>query len=201
MNWEKRFFQMELALKVLTGELELWQTEYRRHDQPTGEWTTCVLGPKEWNFDLVEYRRKPDKGEVTCLCRYCRGNDTEPCNNAERERDRQWIIDKLNKRIEEQQLLLDGANATCAKIGELVGDRGQYRDLVEAVTIKFQTIEAQDAGAAIAVGKGQAKDKIDPKRWAEIIQEGGDFINSHFGKNVLGRDLITIAGMIRKVEL
>lgn len=146
MNYEKKFFQMELAVKVLTGELELAQTEYRRHDQPNEEWKTCVLGPKEWNFDLVEYRIKPDKVDANsprCLCRDCCGNDTRPCINAERERDWQWVIEKLNKRIDEQQLLLEGANATCAKIAELVGDRGQYRDLVEAVTIKIQTLEAQ----------------------------------------------------------
>lgn len=61
--------------------------------------------------------------------------------------------------------------------------------------------EAQDQGSEIKVRQGTGKDLVDPKRWAEIIQEGGEVINMHLGSNVLGHDLMKIAGMIRTVDL
>ena len=60
--------------------------------------------------------------------------------------------------------------------------------------------ERQDAGAKILLIQGTAKDEMDAKRWAEIIQEGGDIINSAYGKNILSRDLGAIAEIIRRAE-
>jgi gamma-glutamyl:cysteine ligase YbdK (ATP-grasp superfamily) len=48
---------------------------------------------------------------------------------------------RLKKENEELRLLLEGANATCNKIAEIVGDTGQYRDLVEAVEMKIHIIK------------------------------------------------------------
>lgn len=112
-----------------------------------------------------------------CLCRDCCGNDTRPCINAERERDWQLVIEKLNKRIDEQQLLLEGANATCANIAELVGDRGQYRDLVEAVTIKLQTLEAERDNK-VATIEGFAGGK-----WGEEVRVEGRRYLKHLSRD------------------
>lgn len=48
---------------------------------------------------------------------------------------------KLRKENQELKDLLEGANFTCNKIAELVGDHGQYRDLIEAVEIKLHEKE------------------------------------------------------------
>jgi hypothetical protein len=47
---------------------------------------------------------------------------------------------RLKKENAELRLLLEGANVTCNKIAEIVGDTGQYRDLVEAVEMKIHMI-------------------------------------------------------------
>ncbi len=44
------------------------------------------------------------------------------------------------KELAETKVLLQGANLTCEKIAALVGDHGQYRDLVEAVEAKLHEL-------------------------------------------------------------
>lgn len=54
--------------------------------------------------------------------------------------DKELIV-KLKEELEDTKQLLEGANITFNKIAELVGYRGQYRDLVEAVEIKLSEYE------------------------------------------------------------
>ena len=49
----------------------------------------------------------------------------------------------LQKKNDELELLLYGANLTCNKIAELVGDKGQYRDLVEAVEMQLDSLKSK----------------------------------------------------------
>lgn len=46
-------------------------------------------------------------------------------------------VNKLRRENSELKMLLEGANVIHDRISELVGYRGQYRDLVEAVEIKL----------------------------------------------------------------
>ena len=52
-------------------------------------------------------------------------------------------IAELKAKVAELELLLDGANQTCNKIAEIVGDHGQYRDLVEAVEMKIHGLKSK----------------------------------------------------------
>ena len=65
-----------------------------------------------------------------CICYNSMRNDV---NNRE--------LESLRKENAELKLLLEGADSTCKKIAELVGDRGQYRDLVEAVEMKLDSLK------------------------------------------------------------
>lgn len=49
-------------------------------------------------------------------------------------------VNKLKRELADTKQLLEGANITFDKIAKLVGDRGQYRDLVEAVEIKLSEL-------------------------------------------------------------
>lgn len=72
------------------------------------------------------------------LERYANG-DGDPIDTS----DARGILSEvksLQKELEETKLLLEGANTTFDKIAKLVGYNGQYRDLVEAVDIKLNSI-------------------------------------------------------------
>jgi len=49
----------------------------------------------------------------------------------------------LRKENADLKLLLEGANKTCDEIAKIVGDRGQYRDLVEAVEMKIHFLKSR----------------------------------------------------------
>jgi metal-responsive CopG/Arc/MetJ family transcriptional regulator len=61
-------------------------------------------------------------------------------SNNEINRLKQKIA-KLETENEELKLLLSGAHIITNKIATLVGDRGQYRDLVEAVEMKLHALQ------------------------------------------------------------
>jgi hypothetical protein len=47
---------------------------------------------------------------------------------------------QLEKELDDTKQLLEGANITFDKISKLIGYRGQYRDLIEAVEIKLSEL-------------------------------------------------------------
>lgn len=66
----------------------------------------------------------------------------------------------LEKENAELKMLLEGANELCSRIGKLVNDHGQYRDLEEAVSIALQETYER--------GKLAGKMSLDLKKFPSI---------------------------------
>lgn len=111
--------------------------------------------------DLVPICPDAPNREAQCWEPFCYDCDTAKYLDSEQTRIDAWnnrpIEDELRAKVRELEMLLEGSNQTHNRIAEIVGDRGQYRDLEEALMLHIADLKARALHAESAYLKANAK--------------------------------------------